>query len=254
MSAPAPSSGCLIVTGGSRGIGAATAKLAGARGWQVCLSYERDEAAAASVVQAIEQGGGQAVAIRADVRCEADIAALFDAAEAAFGPVSGLVNNAGITGRIGPFAQASPEAIREVVEINVIGAMLAAREAIRRMSTARGGKGGAIVNISSGAATLGSPGEYVHYAASKGAIDTLTVGLAREVGREGIRVNAVAPGLVVTGIHAAGGEPGRPERIAPTIPMGRAGAAEEIAEPILFLLSPAASYITGAVLRVSGGR
>ena len=246
--------GALLITGGSRGIGAATAKLAAARGWRVCLSYERDGDAAEAVVRAIAGAGGQAVAVRADVRREADVAALFDAAEAAFGPVMGLVNNAGVTGRIGAFADATPQTIREVVEINVIGAMLAAREAVRRMSTARGGKGGAIVNISSGAATLGSPGEYVHYAASKGAVDTLTLGLAREVAREGIRVNAVAPGLVVTDIHAAGGEPDRPERIAPTIPMGRAGRPEEIAEPILFLLSPAASYITGAILRVAGGR
>lgn len=246
--------GTLLVTGGSRGIGAATAKLAAARGWRVCLSYERDEGAAEVVVKAIAVAGGQAVAVCADVRREQDVAALFDAAETAFGPVTGLVNNAGITGRIGAFAEASPEAIRDVVEINVIGALLAAREAVRRMSTARGGKGGAIVNLSSGATTLGSPGEFVHYAASKGAIDTFTLGLAREVAREGIRVNAVAPGLVLTDIHAAGGEPGRPERIAPTIPMGRAAAPEEIAEPILFLLSPAASYITGAVLRVSGGR
>lgn len=246
--------GTLLVTGGSRGIGAATAKLAAARGWRVCLSYERDEGAAEVVVKAIAVAGGQAVAVCADVRREQDVAALFDAAETAFGPVTGLVNNAGITGRIGAFAEAAPEAIRDVVEINVIGALLAAREAVRRMSTARGGKGGAIVNLSSGATTLGSPGEFVHYAASKGAIDTFTLGLAREVAREGIRVNAVAPGLVLTDIHAAGGEPGRPERIAPTIPMGRAGAPEEIAEPILFLLSPAASYITGAVLRVSGGR
>ena len=184
----------------------------------------------------------------------ANVGALFGAVERAFGPVTGLVNNAGITGRIGPIAEASPETIRDVVEVNVTGAILAAREAVLRMSTARGGAGGAIVNISSGAASLGSPGEYVHYAASKGAIDTFTLGLAREVAREGIRVNAVAPGLVLTDIHAAGGEPGRAERIAPTIPMGRPGAPEEIAEPILFLLSPAASYITGAVLRVAGGR
>jgi NAD(P)-dependent dehydrogenase (short-subunit alcohol dehydrogenase family) len=246
--------GVLLVTGGSRGIGAATAKMAAACGWRVCLSYERNASAAKEVVQAISGSGGQAIAMQADVRNEQDVSALFDAAEAAFGPITGLVNNAGIAGRLGAFADAAPQAIREVVEINVIGAMLAAREAVRRMSTARGGKGGAIVNISSGAATLGSPGEFVHYAASKAAIDTLTLGLAREVAREGIRVNAVAPGLVVTDIHAASGEPGRPERLAPTIPMGRAGSPEEIAEAILFLLSPAASYITGAVLRVAGGR
>ncbi len=246
--------GDLVMTGGSRGIGRATATLAAARGWQVCLTYEREEGAAQKVAQAITEAGGHAVAVRADVRREEDIAALFDAAETAFGPVAGLVNNAGITGRIGPFAEAAPEAIRDVIEVNLIGAILAAREAVRRMSTARGGRGGAIVNLSSGAATLGSPGEFVHYAASKAAIDTLTLGLAREVAREGIRVNAVAPGLVLTEMHAAGGEPGRPERIAPAIPMGRAATPEEIAEPILFLLSPAASYITGAVLRVSGGR
>ena len=246
--------GTLLITGGSRGIGAATAKLAAARGWRVCFSYAQDARAADEVVRAIGAAGGEALAIRSDVRQEAEIVALFEAAERAFGPVTGLVNNAGITGRIGPIADAQPDMIREVVEVNVTGAILVAREAVKRMSTARGGKGGVIVNISSGAATIGSPGEYVHYAASKGAIDTLTLGLAREVAREGIRVNAVAPGLVVTDIHAAGGEPGRPERIAPTIPMGRPGAAEEIAEPILFLLSPAASYITGAVLRVAGGR
>ena len=248
------SAGTLLITGGSRGIGAATARLAAGRGWRVCLSYERDGDAASAVVRAIEAAGGGALAVRADMRRESEIVALFDAAERAFGPVSGLVNNAGITGRIGPFAEAMPETIRDVVEVNVTGAMLAAREAVRRMSTARGGAGGAIINISSGAATLGSPGEYVHYAASKGAIDTLTLGLAREVAREGIRVNAVAPGLILTDIHAAGGEPGRAERMAPTIPMGRPGTPEEIAEPILFLLSPAASYITGAVLRVAGGR
>ena len=244
----------LLITGGSRGIGAATAKLAAARGWRVCFSYAQDARAAAEVVRAIEAAGGKALAVRADVRREQEIVGLFDAAERAFGPVAGLVNNAGITGRIGPLPEAAPEMIREVVDTNVTGAILCAREAVKRMSIARGGQGGAIVNLSSGAATLGSPGEYVHYAASKGAIDTFTLGLAREVAREGIRVNAVAPGLVVTDIHAAGGEPGRPERLAPTIPMGRPGAAEEIAEPILFLLSPAASYITGAVLRVAGGR
>ena len=246
--------GVLLITGGGRGIGAATAKLAASRGWRVCLSYVRDDSAAKEVVRAITGAGGEALAVRADMRREAEIVALFDAAERAFGPVTGLVNNAGITGRIGPLPEAAPETIREVVEVNVTGAILAAREAVLRMSTARGGAGGAIVNISSGAASLGSPGEYVHYAASKGAIDTFTLGLAREVAREGIRVNAVAPGLVLTDIHAAGGEPGRAERIAPTIPMGRPGAPEEIAEPILFLLSPAASYITGAVLRVAGGR
>ncbi|HSD34800.1 MAG TPA: SDR family oxidoreductase [Alphaproteobacteria bacterium] len=246
--------GVLLITGGSRGIGAATAKLAASRGWRVCLSYVRDDSAAKEVVRAITGAGGEALAVRADMRREAEIVALFDDAERAFGPVTGLVNNAGITGRIGPLPEAAPETIREVVEVNVTGAILAAREAVLWMSTARGGAGGAIVNISSGAASLGSSGEYVHYAASKGAIDTFTLGLAREVAREGIRVNAVAPGLILTDIHAAGGEPGRAERIAPTVPMGRPGAPEEVAEPILFLLSPAASYITGAVLRVAGGR
>jgi NAD(P)-dependent dehydrogenase (short-subunit alcohol dehydrogenase family) len=246
--------GALLITGGSRGIGAATAKLAAARGWRVCFSYAQDARAAEEVVRAIEAAGGAALAVKSDVRQHAEIVALFDSAERAFGPVTGLVNNAGITGRIGPLPEAAPDMIREVVDTNVTGAILTAREAVRRMSTARGGQGGAIVNISSDAATLGSPGEYVHYAASKGAIDTLTLGLAREA----IRVNAVSPGLVMTlvmtDIHASGGEPGRPERIAPSIPIGRPGAAEEIAEPIVFLLSPAASYITGAVLRVAGGR
>jgi NAD(P)-dependent dehydrogenase (short-subunit alcohol dehydrogenase family) len=246
--------GALLVTGGSRGIGAATARLAAARGWRVCFSYAQDQRAAEAVVRAIEGAGGEALAVRSDVRQHSEIVALFNAAERAFGPVTGLVNNAGITGRIGSIVDAQPDTIREVIEVNVTGAILCAREAVRRMSTARGGQGGAIVNISSGAATLGSPGEYVHYAASKGAIDTFTLGLAREVAREGIRVNAVAPGLILTDIHASGGEPGRPERMAPGIPIGRPGTAEEIAEPILFLLSPAASYITGAVLRVAGGR
>ena len=246
--------GCLLITGGSRGIGAATAKLAAARGWRVCFSYAQDARAADEVARAIEAAGGKALAVKSDVRQHSEIVALFDAAERAFGPVTGLVNNAGITGRIGPLPDATPDMIREVVDTNVTGAIFCAREAVKRMSTARGGKGGVIVNISSGAATIGSPGEYVHYAASKGAIDTFTLGLAREVAREGIRVNAVAPGLVVTDIHASGGEPGRPERLAPAIPMGRPGSPEEIAEPILFLLSPAASYITGAVLRVAGGR
>ncbi|MCI0430738.1 MAG: SDR family oxidoreductase [Rhodospirillales bacterium] len=253
MSRP-ESAGTLLITGGGRGIGRATAILAAARGWQVCLSYERNPGAAENVVREITEAGGRAVALRADVRRDEDIVALFDAAETAFGPVTGLVSNAGITGSIGAFAEAVLETIRAVIEVNVIGAMLAAREAVRRMSTARGGKGGAIVSLSSGAATLGSPGEFVHYAASKGAIDTFTLGLAREVAREGIRVNAVAPGLVLTDLHAGGGEPGRPERLAPTVPIGRAATPEEIAEPILFLLSPAASYITGAVLRVAGGR
>lgn len=246
--------GVLVITGGGRGIGRATARLAAAQGWQVCLGFERDERAAQSVVRTIAESGGRAVAMRADVRREQDVAALFDAAETAFGQVTGLVGNAGITGPIGAFADAKPETLRDVVEVNVVGAMLTAREAVRRMSTQRGGRGGAIVTLSSGAATLGSPGEFVHYAAAKAAIDTLTLGLAREVAREGIRVNAVAPGLVLTGIHAASGEPSRPQRLAPTIPMGRAATPEEIAEPILFLLSPAASYITGAVLRVAGGR
>lgn len=244
----------VIVTGASRGIGAAVARLAGRRGYKVAVNYNSNAAAAASVVRDIEADGGRAAAVRADVASEAEIARLFDEATAALGPVTALVNNAGITGGSGLFVDLPTETLENVVRLNVVGAALCAREAVRRMSTARGGKGGAIVNISSIAAMLGGPGEYVHYAASKGAIDSLTIGLGKEVARDGIRVNAVAPGLIDTEIHAASGDPGRVDRIVPTVPMGRIGTAEEVAEAVLYLLSDAASYVTGTVLRVTGGR
>ena len=244
----------VIVTGASRGIGAATARLAAQRGYAVAVNYRSSPDAAHAVVREIEAAGGRAKAIQADMAHEPDILRLFDAATEALGPPTALVNNAGITGRSGRFADLTPAAIDEVLRLNVTGAFICAREAVRRMSTANGGRGGAIVNISSAAATLGSPGEYVHYAASKGAVETMTVGLAKEVARQGIRVNAVAPGIIDTEIHAACGDPGRVDRIIPSVPMARIGTAEEVAEAVLYLLSDAAAYVTGTVLRVSGGR
>ena len=245
---------CLIVTGGSRGIGAATARLAARQGWDVCLSYVRDSDAAAAVVGDIEAVGGRAVAVQGDVGRDDGIAPLFDAAEAAFGPVAGLVNNAGITGGFAKVSELTGALVREVFDVNVVGTMLASAEAVRRMSTAHGGAGGVIVNISSTATKAGSPGEWVHYAASKGAVDVFTGGLAREVAREGIRVNAVAPGLILTDLHASVGDPDRPNRMADQMPIGRAAAPEEVAEAVVWLLSDAASYVAGAVLPVAGGR
>ena len=247
-------SGTLIVTGGGRGIGAATARLAARHGYAVAVNCVADESAASSVVREIEQGNGRAVAIQADVSKEKEVVQFFETAEKVLGRVVGLVNNAGITGGFSRLEDLEAANLGRVVAINVTGAMLCAREAVRRFSTRRGGSGGAIVNISSRAAQLGSPGEWIHYAVTKGAIDTLTIGLAREVASEGIRVNAVAPGLIETDIHAAAGEPGRPQRLAAGIPLGRAGKPEEVAEAVLWLLSPAAGYITGAILPVSGGR
>jgi NAD(P)-dependent dehydrogenase (short-subunit alcohol dehydrogenase family) len=244
----------LIVTGGSRGIGATTCRLAGQRGYAVAVNYHRDAAAAAAIVAEIERAGGRAIAIRADVAREAEIERLFAETDARLGRVTHLVNNAGITGRGQRLDVVEAATLEAIFDLNILGCFLCAREAVRRMSTAHGGTGGVIVNLSSAAATLGSPGEYIWYAASKGAIDTMTVGLSKEVAREGIRVNAVAPGLILTEIHASSGEPGRVDRLTPLVPAGRAGTAEEVAETILFLLSDAASYVTGAVLRVSGGR
>jgi NAD(P)-dependent dehydrogenase (short-subunit alcohol dehydrogenase family) len=244
----------LIVTGGSRGIGAAVCVAAAGAGWDVVVDYVRDAGAAADVVGRITSSGGNALAVQADVRDSAGVEALFAAADAWRGPLTGLVNNAGISGGLARVDEVSEQALREVLEVNVAGPFLCAGAAVRRMSTRHGGAGGAIVNISSRAAELGGPGEYVHYAASKAAIDTLTVGLAREVATEGIRVNAVAVGLVDTEFHAAAGEPGRPDRIRPSVPMQRSGAPEEIAAAVVWLLSDAASYTTATVLAVSGGR
>ncbi len=244
----------VLITGGSRGIGAATARLAGARGWSVSVNYVSNAAAADEVVAQVRAAGGKAVAIQGDAAVEADITAMWDAAEAAFGPVTGFVNNAGIVAPGSPVAEMPTDRIEGIFRLNVLGAFLGLREAARRMSKSRGGTGGSIVNLSSMAATLGAPNEYVDYAASKGAVDTMTIGLSKELGPEGVRVNGVRPGLIETDIHASGGEPDRAWRMGVTSPMGRPGTAEEVGEAIVWLLSDAASYATGTTIAVSGGR
>jgi NAD(P)-dependent dehydrogenase (short-subunit alcohol dehydrogenase family) len=246
--------GTVIVTGASRGIGAAIAKLSGARGYQVAVNFASDQSSAEVVTSDIIAAGGRAIAVQADVGREADIMRLFETAERELGPIQALVNNAGIVGGISRVDALTEDALTGMLRVNVVGAILCAREAVRRMSTRHGGSGGAIVNISSLAVRTGGPGEWVHYAASKGAIDTFTIGLAREVATEGIRVNAVAPGLIETGIHAASGAPDRLKRLAPSVPMQRPGTPDEIAEAVVWLLSPAASYTTGSILEVGGGR
>jgi len=247
-------SGTLIVTGASRGIGASIARLAGERGYAVAVNFATGEAEARAIVAEINSAGGVAYPIQADVSREEDVVRLFETAEGELGPLKALVNNAAITGGFARVESVSAKTLTQVMAVNVSGAFLCAREAVRRMSTRHGGDGGAIVNVSSRAARIGSAGEWVHYAASKGAIDSLTIGLAREVATEGIRVNAVAPGLVETGLHAANGAPGRLARLAATIPMQRPGTAREVAEGVLWLLSPAASYTNGAILEIGGGR
>jgi NAD(P)-dependent dehydrogenase (short-subunit alcohol dehydrogenase family) len=246
--------GTLIVTGASRGIGAAVAGLAAERGFAVAVNFATGADEAREVVRQIVSAGGRAAAIHADVSREEDVMRLFATAERELGPVKALVNNAAITGGFARVDSVTAKALTEVMAVNVCGAILCAREAVRRMSTRHGGAGGAIVNISSRAAHTGAAGEWVHYAASKGAIDSFTIGLAREVATEGIRVNAVAPGLIDTGLHAANGEPGRLQRLMGSIPMGRAGSPTEVAEGVLWLLSAAASYTTGAILEMGGGR
>lgn len=243
-----------VITGASRGIGAATAILAGSRGYAVCVNYLRNPGSAREIVAAIEGAGGRAIAVAADVATEGDVVRLFQTVDRELGPVTALVNNAGILEKQMRVEAMDAARIRRVLDTNVVGAFLCAREAIKRMSTKHGGKGGAIVNVSSGAARLGSPDEYVDYAASKGAVDTLTVGLAKEVAAEGIRVNGVRPGLIVTDIHAAGGEPGRVARMQSSVPLGRGGMPEEVATAILWLLSDEASFTTGATIDVCGGR
>ena len=244
----------LVVTGGSRGIGAATARLAARRGYAVCVNYRRNRDAADGVVKAIEAEGGRAVAIAADVSLEADVVRLFEASDKTLGPLAGLVNNAGILETQMRVDMMDAARLHRVLATNVVGSFLCAREAVRRLSTRHGGHGGAIVNVSSGAARLGSPGEYVDYAASKGAIDTFTIGLAREVAEEGIRVNAVRGGFIYTEIHASGGEPNRVDRVKTLVPMKRGGTADEVANAIIWLLSDGASYTTGAFIDVTGGK
>ena len=241
----------MLITGGSRGIGAATALLAAQRGYAVAIGYLRNGAAAQRVV---DQIGKNALAVAGDVASESDVVRMFKTVDEEFGRVTALVNNAGIVDRGSRVEAMSAERIQRMLAVNVTGSFLCAREAVKRMSTRHGGKGGAIVNVSSVAARLGGSGEYVDYAASKGAIDTFTVGLAKEVGAEGIRVNAVRPGVIRTEIHLASGDPGRVERIGAMAPLGRAGEPEEIARTIVWLASDEASYITGALLDVSGGR
>jgi NAD(P)-dependent dehydrogenase (short-subunit alcohol dehydrogenase family) len=244
----------LLITGGSRGIGAATARLAAARGYAVCVNYVRNRAAAEGVVASVRESGVPAIAVAADVGVEADVTRLFATVDRELGPLDALVNNAGVVEPQARLDKMDAARLARVFAVNVTGAFLCAREAVRRMSTRQGGRGGSIVNVSSLAARLGSPCEYVDYAATKGALDTMTVGLAREVAEEGIRVNAVRPGIIRTDIHASGGEPGRVDRVKGSIPMKRGGEPEEVASAILWLLSDEASYTTGAFIDVAGGR
>lgn len=244
----------LLITGGGRGIGAATARMAAAEGYRVAVNYLNNSAAADQVVKEIRTAKGEAVAIKADIAKDEEISRLFDQARKEFGQLTHLVNNVGVIGRSSKLMDADPKMIREVVNVNAVSAILVAREAVRRMAKSMGGEGGAIVNISSLAATTGSPNEYTWYAASKGAIESFTTGLAKEVASEGIRVNCVAPGIIETEIHATGGQPDRLARIGSQSPIARPGKPEEIASAILWLLSDAASYATGSILRVNGGR
>jgi len=244
----------LLVTGGNRGIGAATATLAARRGYAVCVNFRRNRADAEKVVAEIRGAGGRAIAVEADVSSEPDVVRLFETLDAEFGRIDALVNNAGILERQMRLESMDAARINRILSTNVTGSFLCAREAVLRMSTQRGGKGGAIVNVSSAASRIGSAGEYIDYAASKGAVDTLTIGLAKEVAEEGIRVNAVRPGFIYTDMHASGGEPGRVDRVKAFVPMKRGGDAGEVASAILWLLSDEASFTTGAFIEVSGGR
>lgn len=244
----------LLVTGGSRGIGAAVVALAAKRGWDVAVNYASDQASAERVAAQARAQGVRAIAVRARIEHEDEVLAMYHAVDAQLGPVTALVNNAGVVDRAARVDEMSVARLRRMFEINVIGSFVCTREAIRRMSTRHGGPGGVIVNISSAAARLGAPGNYVDYAASKGAIDTFTMGLAKEVAAEGIRVNAIRPGLIETDIHASGGIPDRVQQLQHQVPMQRGGSALEVAEAVVWLLGPESSYVTGALLDVSGGR
>ena len=244
----------VLITGGSRGIGAATSWLCAQRGWAVAVNYTSDAAAAQAVVARIQAGGGTALAMQADVADEAQVLAMFAVLDQALPPLGALVNNAGVVDVKARVDVMTLPRLQRMFAVNVFGSFMCSREAVKRLSTAHGGRGGAIVNLSSAAARLGAPGQYVDYAAAKGAIDVFTLGLAKEVALEGIRVNAVRPGIIATDIHASGGQPERAQQMAPSVPMQRAGSSEEVAEAIVWLLSDAASYTTGAVIDVTGGR
>ena len=244
----------ILITGASRGIGRSAALLAGARGWSVGVNYASNAAAADETVAAVRAAGGKAIAIQGDICDEAAVIAMFDATQEAFGPLDGFVNNAGIVAPGSALADMDIARLKRIFDTNVLGAYLCAREAARRLSTKRGGKGGSIVNLSSAAARLGAPNEYVDYAGSKGAIDTLTLGLSKELGPQGVRVNAVRPGLIDTDIHASGGKPDRAAVLGVQTPLGRPGTADEVGESIVWLLSDASSYVTGAIIDVAGGR
>ncbi|MBA5607536.1 SDR family oxidoreductase [Duganella sp. FT3S] len=244
----------LLVTGSGRGIGAATALLASQRGYAVCINYRADAGAAEALRERIVAAGGEAIAVQADVAVEADVQRLFATIDAQLGTITALVNNVGVLERQCKLTEMSVERLHRVFTTNVISYFLCCKEAVLRMSTARGGQGGRIVNVSSGASRVGSPNVYIDYAASKGAVDTLTLGLSKEVAAEGIRVNCVRPGLIYTEIHASGGDPGRVERMAATVPMQRGGQPEEVAEAILWLLSPQSSYVSGTFIDAAGAR
>ena len=244
----------ILVTGGSRGIGRAVARLAGARGWYVAINYQNNEAAAQTAVEEVKSAGGEAIAIKGDVANEDDVIAMFEKTREAFGVLNGVVINAGIVGHPSSLADMEFSRLKRMFDVNVLGSYLTAREAARTMGTDRGGHGGSVVVVSSAAARLGSPNEYVDYAGAKAALDTMTTGLSKELGPHGVRINAVRPGLIDTDIHASGGQPDRAERLGKTAPLGRPGRADEVAEAILWLLSDQSSYTTGAILDVTGGR
>ncbi len=247
-------SNIVLITGGSRGIGAATALLAARAGYAVAVNYSANSLAADEVVRQIRQGGGTAITVQADVAVESQVLAMFEKVDAKLGRLTALVNNAGVVDQTARVDGMSVARLKRMFDINVIGTMVCAREAVKRMSTRYGGAGGAIVNVSSVAARLGAPGQYVDYAAAKGAVDVFTIGLAKEVAAEGIRVNAVRPGIIDTDIHASGGLPDRARDLAPQVPMQRAGSADEVAQSIVWLLGEASSYTTGALLDIAGGR